>query len=204
MSLALKSQHAGKSWNGASSGQMCSSSNTPHPARKKLKLEDEDRAVEFAADLCGSDRAMGEKGPEASLPDSTSRLTGKIRFTLADRGRGAQPTLPPVRQWRSCKQRSLVFRDRRGRIGASEQERARMSQRHSSKGRRSCGAFSFRELSADAFSKCMTELKPPKALSTVSASTITGHSCTDTGHWPCSRGAIDNPELLDKPALRGC
>src|SRR6516165_1004883 len=69
--------------------------NTPHPARKKLKLEYDDVAQSnprlIYADLTG----FGEKGPDASLPgfDITSywARSGLLSMT---RDAGAPPTLP--------------------------------------------------------------------------------------------------------------
>jgi len=69
--------------------------NTPHPARKKLKLEYDDvGAMEFAADLRRCHR-LRRKGPDASLPgfDITSywARSGLLSMT---RDAGAPPTWP--------------------------------------------------------------------------------------------------------------
>jgi crotonobetainyl-CoA:carnitine CoA-transferase CaiB-like acyl-CoA transferase len=70
--------------------------NTPHPARKKLKLEYEDVAQWnprlVYADLTG----YGEKGPDASLPgfDITAYWARSGLLSLT-RDAGAPPTLPP-------------------------------------------------------------------------------------------------------------
>ena len=70
--------------------------NTPHPARKKLKLEYEDVAQWnprlIYADLTG----YGEKGPDASLPgfDITAYWARSGLLSLT-RDAGAPPTLPP-------------------------------------------------------------------------------------------------------------
>jgi len=70
--------------------------NTPHPARRKLKLEYEDVAPWnprlVYADLTG----YGEKGPDASLPgfDITAYWARSGLLSLT-RDAGAPPTLPP-------------------------------------------------------------------------------------------------------------
>src|SRR5437867_12889752 len=70
--------------------------NTPHPARKKLKLEYEDVAQWnlrlIYADLTG----FGEKGPDAALPgfDITAYWARSGLLSLT-RDAGAPPTLPP-------------------------------------------------------------------------------------------------------------
>src|SRR6202795_3460460 len=70
--------------------------NTPHPARKRLKLEYEDVAQWnprlIYADLTG----FGEKGPDASLPgfDITAYWARSGLLSLT-RDAGAPPTLPP-------------------------------------------------------------------------------------------------------------
>ena len=71
--------------------------NTPHPARKRLKLEYEDVAQWnprlIYADLTG----YGEKGPDASLPgfDITAYWARSGLLSLS-RDAGAPPTLPPT------------------------------------------------------------------------------------------------------------
>src|SRR5579863_3520738 len=71
--------------------------NTPHPARKKLKLEYEDVSQWnprlIYADLTG----YGEKGPDASLPgfDITAYWARSGLLSLT-RDAGAPPTLPPT------------------------------------------------------------------------------------------------------------
>src|SRR5258708_13701532 len=71
--------------------------NTPHPARKKLKLEYEDVAQWnprlIYADLTG----YGEKGPDANLPgfDITAYWARSGLLSLT-RDAGAPPTLPPT------------------------------------------------------------------------------------------------------------
>ena len=94
--------------------------NTPHPARKKLKLEYEDVAQWnprlVYADLTG----YGEKGPDASLPgfDITAYWARSGLLSLT-RDAGAPPTLPP-RAVEITRPRSLCFpRSSRPSTGAS-------------------------------------------------------------------------------------
>src|ERR1700726_1103095 len=70
--------------------------NTPHPARKKLKLEYEDVAQWnprlVYADLTG----YGEKGPDASLPGfDLTAYWARSGLLYMTRDAGAPPTLPP-------------------------------------------------------------------------------------------------------------
>src|SRR5271168_1422762 len=70
--------------------------NTPHPARKKLKLEYED-VVQWNPRLIYADlTGYGEKGPDASLPgfDITAYWARSGLLSLT-RDAGAPPTLPP-------------------------------------------------------------------------------------------------------------
>ncbi len=70
--------------------------NTPHPARKKLKLEYED-VVHWNPRLIYADvTGYGEKGPDASLPgfDITAYWARSGLLSLT-RDAGAPPTLPP-------------------------------------------------------------------------------------------------------------
>ncbi len=70
--------------------------NTPHPARKKLKLEYED-VVQWNPRLVYADvTGYGEKGPDASLPgfDITAYWARSGLLSLT-RDAGAPPTLPP-------------------------------------------------------------------------------------------------------------
>src|ERR1700750_2155825 len=70
--------------------------NTPHPARKKLKLEYED-VVQWNPRLIYADlTGFGDKGPDASLPgfDITAYWARSGLLSLT-RDAGAPPTLPP-------------------------------------------------------------------------------------------------------------
>src|SRR5437588_12170055 len=70
--------------------------NTPHPARKRLKLEYED-VVKWNPRLVYADlTGYGEKGPDASLPgfDITAYWARSGLLSLT-RDAGAPPTLPP-------------------------------------------------------------------------------------------------------------
>ena len=93
--------------------------NTPHPARKRLKLEYDDVAQWnprlIYADLTG----FGEKGPDADLPgfDITSywARSGLLSMT---RDAGAPPTWPVAGQRRQCDRRRPLFRDRDGALSS--------------------------------------------------------------------------------------
>ena len=96
MALDLKSLHAGEVLERLVKWADVLVVNTPHPARKKLKLEYEDVASWnprlVYADLTG----YGEKGPDASLPgfDITAYWARSGLLSLT-RDAGAPPTLPP-------------------------------------------------------------------------------------------------------------
>src|SRR5947209_16766701 len=70
--------------------------NTPHPARKKLKLEYEDVAQWNPRLVYADVTGYGEKGPDASLPgfDITAYWARSGLLSLT-RDAGAPPTLPP-------------------------------------------------------------------------------------------------------------
>ena len=107
--------------------------NTPHPARKKLKLEYEDVAPWNPrlgyADLTG----YGENGPDASLPgfDITAywARTGLLSLT---RDAGAPPTLPPSGSGDHATAVTLYSAIVTALTGASALERVRTSQHRSS------------------------------------------------------------------------
>src|SRR6266852_1181741 len=96
LSLDLKSPHAGEILERLVKWADVLIVNTPHTARKKLKLEYEDVAQWnprlVYADLTG----YGEKGPDASLPgfDITAYWARSGLLSLT-RDAGAPPTLPP-------------------------------------------------------------------------------------------------------------
>src|SRR6266853_1474722 len=96
LSLDLKSPHAGEILERLVKWADVLIVNTPHAARKKLKLEYEDVAQWnprlVYADLTG----YGEKGPDASLPgfDITAYWARSGLLSLT-RDAGAPPTLPP-------------------------------------------------------------------------------------------------------------
>src|SRR5712671_6854717 len=70
--------------------------NTPHPARKRLKLEYEDVAPWNPRLIYADVTGFGDKGPDASLPgfDITSYWARSGLLSLT-RDAGAPPTLPP-------------------------------------------------------------------------------------------------------------
>ena len=96
MTLDLKSPHAGEILERLVKWADVLIVNTPHPARKKLKLEYEDVAPWnprlVYADLTG----YGEKGPDSALPgfDITAYWARSGLLSLT-RDAGAPPTLPP-------------------------------------------------------------------------------------------------------------
>ena len=96
MTLDLKSPHAGEILERLVKWADVLIVNTPHPARKKLKLEYEDVAPWnprlVYADLTG----YGEKGPDSPLPgfDITAYWARSGLLSLI-RDAGAPPTLPP-------------------------------------------------------------------------------------------------------------
>ena len=96
MTLDLKSPHAGEILERLVKWADVLIVNTPHPARKKLKLEYEDVAPWnprlVYADLTG----YGEKGPDSALPgfDITAYWARSGLLSLI-RDAGAPPTLPP-------------------------------------------------------------------------------------------------------------
>ncbi len=133
--------------------------NTPHHARKKLKLEYDDVAGWnprlIYADLTG----FGENGPDANLPgfDITAywARSGLLSMT---RDAGAPPTWPVSGSGDNATRRRSLFGDRRPPCtGASAPARARTSRRRCLP--RACGrrAFPSRRLSpAPSFLRCTT------------------------------------------------
>jgi len=96
LSLDLKSLHAGEILERLVKWADVLIVNTPHPARKKLKLEYED-VVQWNPRLIYADvTGYGEKGPDASLPgfDITAYWARSGLLSLT-RDAGAPPTLPP-------------------------------------------------------------------------------------------------------------
>ena len=68
--------------------------NTPHPARKRLKLETTPSPTESAFDLCGSHRLRRE-GQEAELPGfDIAAYWARSGLLLMTRDAGAPPTWP--------------------------------------------------------------------------------------------------------------
>ncbi len=95
LALDLKSPHAGEILERLVKWADVLIVNTPHPARKKLKLEYED-VVQWNPRLIYADvTGYGDKGPDAALPgfDITSywARSGLLSMT---RDAGAPPTLP--------------------------------------------------------------------------------------------------------------
>ncbi len=92
--------------------------NTPHPARKKLKLMYEDVAQWNPSLIYADVTGYGDKGPDADLPgfDITSYWARSGLLSLT-RDAGAPPTLAAgVGQRRSCDSGGIVLRDRHGTV----------------------------------------------------------------------------------------
>ena len=96
LSLDLKSPHAAEVLERLVKWADVLVVNTPHPARKKLKLEYEDVAQWNPRLVYADVTGYGEKGPDASLPgfDITAYWARSGLLSLT-RDAGAPPTLPP-------------------------------------------------------------------------------------------------------------
>jgi crotonobetainyl-CoA:carnitine CoA-transferase CaiB-like acyl-CoA transferase len=96
LSLDLKSPHAAEILERLVKWADVLIVNTPHPARKKLKLEYENVAQWNPRLIYADVTGYGEKGPDASLPgfDITAYWARSGLLSLT-RDAGAPPTLPP-------------------------------------------------------------------------------------------------------------
>src|SRR5882724_2762680 len=174
--------------------------NTPHPARKKLKLEYEDVAQWnprlIYADLTG----YGEKGPDASLPgfDLTAywARSGLLSMT---RDAGAPPTLPPSGSGDHATAVTLYSAIvtalyRRERTGKGSYVTTSLL----AAGVWACGVFIQAALSDAAFFPLHDRLKPPNAtLNVYRASDDTWFLIVVTpDHWPALAKGIGRPDLL--------
>jgi len=177
--------------------------NTPHPARKKLKLEYEDVAQWnprlVYADLTG----YGEKGPDASLPgfDITaySARSGLLSLT---RDAGAPPTLPPSGSGDHATAVTLFSAIvtalyRRERTGKGSYVTTSLL----AAGVWSCGVFVQGALCDATFFPLHDRLKPPNAL-------INIYRASDDNwfvlvltpdHWPALAKGIGRADLLTDP-----
>ena len=177
--------------------------NTPHPARKKLKLEYEDVAQWnprlVYADLTG----YGEKGPDASLPgfDITAYWARSGLLSLT-RDAGAPPTLPPSGSGDHATAVTLFSAIvtalyRRERTGKGSYVTTSLL----AAGVWSCGVFVQAALCEATFFPLHDRLKPPNAL-------INMYRASDDSwfvlvltpdHWPALAKGIGRTELLTDP-----
>ena len=174
--------------------------NTPHTARKKLKLEYEDVAQWnprlVYADLTG----YGEKGPDASLPgfDITAYWARSGLLSLT-RDAGAPPTLPPSGSGDHATAVTLFSAIvtalyRRERTGKGSYVTTSLL----AAGVWSCGVFVQGALCDATFFPLHDRLKPPNAL-------INVYQASDDNwfvlvltpdHWPALVKGIGHPDLL--------
>ena len=174
--------------------------NTPHPARKKLKLEYEDVAQWnprlVYADLTG----YGEKGPDAGLPgfDITAYWARSGLLALT-RDAGAPPTLPPSGSGDHATAVTLFSAIvtalyRRERTGKGSYVTTSLL----AAGVWSCGVFVQAALCDAAFFPLHDRLKPPNAL-------INIYRASDDNwfvlvltpdHWQALAKGIERPDLL--------
>ena len=177
--------------------------NTPHPARKKLKLEYEDVAQWnprlVYADLTG----YGEKGPDASLPgfDITAYWARSGLLSLT-RDAGAPPTLPPSGSGDHATAVTLFSAIvtalyRRERTGKGSYVTTSLL----AAGVWSCGVFVQAALCDATFFPLHDRLKPPNAL-------INMYRASDDNwfvlvltpdKWPALAKGIGRPDLLTDP-----
>ena len=174
--------------------------NTPHPARKKLKLEYEDVAQWnprlIYADLTG----YGEKGPDASLPgfDITAYWARSGLLSLT-RDAGAPPTLPPSGSGDHATAVTLYSAIvtalyRRECTGKGSYVTTSLL----AAGVWSCAVFIQAALCDAAFFPLHDRLKPPNAtLNVYRASDDTWFLIVVIPeHWPALAKAIGRPDLL--------
>jgi crotonobetainyl-CoA:carnitine CoA-transferase CaiB-like acyl-CoA transferase len=203
MTLDLKSPHAGEILERLVKWADVLIVNTPHPARKKLKLEYEDvspwnpRLV--YADLTG----YGENGPDASLPgfDITAYWARSGLLSLT-RDAGAPPTLPPSGSGDHATAVTLYSAIvtalyRRERTGKGSYVTTSLL----GAGVWSCGLYVQAALCDATFFPLHDRLKPPNAL-------INMYRASDDGwfvlvltpdHWQALAKGIGRPDLLTDP-----
>ncbi|MGC9952023.1 MAG: CaiB/BaiF CoA-transferase family protein, partial [Bryobacteraceae bacterium] len=174
--------------------------NTPHPARKRLKLEYEDvtqwNPRLIYADLTG----YGEKGPDASLPgfDITAYWARSGLLSLT-RDAGAAPTLPPSGSGDHATAVTLYSAIvtalyRRERTGKGSYVTTSLL----AAGVWACAVFVQAALCDAAFFPLHDRLKPPNATVNVyRASDDTWFLIVVTpDHWPALAKGIGRPDLL--------
>jgi crotonobetainyl-CoA:carnitine CoA-transferase CaiB-like acyl-CoA transferase len=177
--------------------------NTPHPARKRLKLEYEDvkqwNPRLIYADLSG----YGDKGPDADLPgfDITSYWARSGLLSLT-RDAGAPPTLPASGSGDHGTAVSLFSAIvmglyRRERTG----EGSYVTTSLLATGIWATGVFIQAALASAQFFPLHDRVKPPNAtLNVYRASDDKWFLIVLTPeHWPALAGAIEKPELVSDP-----
>ena len=200
LSLDLKSPNAGEILERLVKWADVLIVNTPHNARKKLKLEYEDVAQWnprlIYADLTG----YGEKGPDASLPgfDITAYWARSGLLSLT-RDAGAPPTLPPTGSGDHATAVTLFSAIvtglyRRERTGKGSYVTTSLL----AAGVWSCGVFVQGALCDATFFPLHDQLKPPNALINVyQASDNTWFILVLTpDKWPALAKSVGRPDLL--------
>jgi crotonobetainyl-CoA:carnitine CoA-transferase CaiB-like acyl-CoA transferase len=174
--------------------------NTPHPARKRLKLEYED-VVQWNSRLIYADlTGYGEKGPDATLPgfDITAYWARSGLLSLT-RDAGAPPTLPPSGSGDHATAVTLYSAIvtalyRRERTGKGSYVTTSLL----AAGVWACAVFIQAALCDAAFFPLHDRLKPPNATVNVyRASDDTWFLIVVTpDHWPALANGIGRPDLL--------
>ena len=178
--------------------------NTPHPARKKLKLEYEDVARWNPRLIYADVTGYGEKGPDASLPgfDITAYWARSGLLSLT-RDAGAPPTLPPAGSGDHATAVTLYSAIVTA-LYRRERTRKRVVRHNVAACRRSLvlrRLRSGRALRDAAFFPLHDRMKPPNAL-------INMYRASDDNwfvlvltpdKWPALANGIGRPELLTDP-----
>jgi crotonobetainyl-CoA:carnitine CoA-transferase CaiB-like acyl-CoA transferase len=177
--------------------------NTPHPARKKLKLEYEDVAQWNPRLVYADVTGYGEKGPDASLPgfDITAYWARSGLLSLT-RDAGAPPTLPPAGSGDHATAVTLFSAIvmglyRRERTGKGSYVTTSLL----AAGVWSCGVFVQAALCEATFFPLHDRLKPPNAMLNVyrASDDIWFLVVLTPDKWPVLVKAIDRPDLLTDP-----
>jgi crotonobetainyl-CoA:carnitine CoA-transferase CaiB-like acyl-CoA transferase len=174
--------------------------NTPHPARKKLKLEYED-VVQWNPRLIYADlTGYGDKGPDANLPgfDITSYWARSGLLSLT-RDAGAPPTLPPSGSGDHATAVTLFSAIvtglyRRERTGKGSYVTTSLL----AAGVWSCGVFVQAALCDASFFPLHDRLKPPNAMLNVYRSSDDNWFLIvlTPDKWPALANGIGRPDLL--------
>jgi crotonobetainyl-CoA:carnitine CoA-transferase CaiB-like acyl-CoA transferase len=203
LSLDLKSPYAGEILERLVKWADVLIVNTPHPARKKLKLEYEDvtqwNPRLIYADLTG----YGENGPDASLPgfDITAYWARSGLLSLT-RDAGAPPTLPPSGSGDHATAVTLFSAIvmglyRRERTGKGSYVTTSLL----AAGVWSCGVFIQAALCDATFFALHDRLKPPNAMLNVYRSSDDQWFLIvlTPDRWPALVKAVERPDLLTDP-----